>query len=263
MNLSTGFVKELAKGVGWHQNLAGGRLELRTGSMPSDADAAVSGTLLATITRTGGTITHETRAEWKITLAGSSGSVNSIAIGGIAILAAAVNFTTDLSTTAAAVAAAINNTRTAPDFDARSDGADVYVKAPISSGTAFNAIVCAATATSMSATVAGDGTPNGSGGTVGVAAANALNWAFPPVAGVLSKESGVVWQDSLANASGTIGYARLVLDGADDGSSSTLYRRVDFSVGTSGADINGAVLTTTINTPVILNTFTVTIPKTA
>lgn len=262
MKFSTGFVQELAKGVGFHHNLANGKLELRTGAMPSSPDAAASGTLLAVVTKTGGNLTFETRAEWKITLAGSSGSVNTITIGGISILPAAVNFNTDLAATASAVASAINGARTTPVLDAYFDGADVYIVAPIASGAAYNSIVCVATATTMTATVTGDGTPNGSGGTAGVAAVNGLNFIYPPVAGVLTKESST-WQDTLANATGTIGYARLVLDSGDTGGESTFFRRVDFSIGTSGADINGSVLTTTINTPAVLSGFTFTVPKSA
>lgn len=260
MNLSTGFVQALAGGNGYHQLLSGGKMELRTGTPPESADDAATGTLLATLTKAGGTLTWETRAEWKIIIAGSSGSVDTIKIGLFNILPAAVSFTTDLATTAAAIAAAINNNRTSPDFEARSDSDKVYIKAPISSGTGYNSVVCTTTATTMTATVAGDGTPSGSGGTAGVAAANGLEFQFPPVAGVLTKATDV-WQDSSADASGTVGYIRHILESGDDGTESTAFRRVDYTVGVSGADINGATLTTTAGAPAILNTFAFTVPK--
>lgn len=261
MNLSTGFVKALAL-YGYQANLANGKLLAYSGTMPATADTAItSGTLLGTVTLSGGAWTAETRAEWKITIAGSSGSVDTITIGGMNILPSAVSFTTDLATTATAIATSINNARSMPDFEARTDDDDIYIKAPISSGTAYNDVVCATTATTMTATVASTGKPAASGGTAGVAAANGLNWSYPPVSGVLSKET-TTWQDTSADATGTIGYFRLVLDSGDDGTSaSTTYRRVDFSVGSSGADINGTVLTTTINTPLIINTFAFTIPS--
>lgn len=259
MNLSPGFVKALAGGNGYHQLLSGGKMELRTGTPPASAGDAATGTLLATLTKNGGALTWETRAEWKINLAGSSGSVDTIKIGGFPVLPSAVNFTTDLATTAALIATAINNARTSPDYEARSDGAVVYIKAPISSGASYNTVVCSTTATTMTATVSGDGTPSGSGGTAGVAAVNGLEFQFPPIDGVLTKMSDV-WQDSSADASGTVGYIRHILEPGDDGTASSVFRRVDYTVGTSGADINGPVLTTTAGAPAILNTFTFTVP---
>jgi hypothetical protein len=242
--------------------MANGVLKLYSGAEPATADAAVTGSLLATLTKSGSAYTPETQAEWKITLTGAAGSVNTIKIGGLEVLGTAVDFITDLTTTAAAVAAMINNHSTAPQFVARSSGAVVYIKAPIASGTSYNALVCATTVTTMAATVAGDGTPAGSNGTAGVAAANGLNWQFPAADGVFTKET-TVWQDSSADASGTVGYARLVLDGADDGTLSTSFRRVQFSVGTSGADITSQILTTTAAAPAILNTLSLTATKSA
>jgi len=259
MNLSTGMQACLAA-HGYHQALSNGWAEARSGSMPATADAADTGTLLAVVTLNGGAYTGETRARWKITLAGSSGSVDTIKIGGMPVLPAAVNFTSTLAATATAVAAAINANSTNPKFDASTDDDDVYITAPYGSGTDYNAVVCATTATTMTATVAGDGTPNGSGGTAGVAAVNGLNWQYPPVAGVLSKES-TTWQDSSANASGTVGYIRLKLDATDDGTLSTTYRRIDFSVASSGADINGTSLVTTAAAPFIISDLPLTIPK--
>lgn len=341
MILSSGFVKALAGEVGYHRNLCGGKLQLRTGTPQASADAALTGTLLATLTKNGGTHTPETLAEWKATLTGSSGAIDSVMIcggitrsgtaqagaagtitldasasatddiyngmvvkitggtgsgqvrkitdyvgstkvatvspnwgtnpdatstfeirAGIELLSSAVNFTTDLATTAAALATAINNSRTVPDFEARSNGADVYVKAPIGSGASLNNLVLVIATSTMGATINGDGTPSGSGGTVGVAAVNGLDWQFPPVNGVLSKESNV-WQDSSADASGTVGYAVLILDKDDDFGATSVFRRVIFTVGASGADITSQVLTTTQGTPAILNTFGITIPSTA
>ena len=111
----------------------------------------------------------------------------------------------------------------------------------------------------MTATVAGAGTPAGSGGTAGAAAINGLNWLYPPVAGVLSKEAAV-WEDLTPPVTGTTGHFRYILDAADDGSLSTLFRRVDFTAGTSGADINGVSLGVTIDIPSYINSFPFTIP---
>ncbi len=260
MNISTGLQAAIAA-HGYHQAIANGWIEARSGSMPSSASAADTGTLLAVATLNGGAYTGETLAEWKITLSGSSGSLDSITIGGIPILSAAVNYATSLAVTALAVVANINANPTNPKFTARADDDDIYIKAPFASGTDYNAVVCATSATTLGATVAGDGTPNGSGGTAGIAAVNGLNWQYPPVSGVLSKESAT-WQDSSANASGTVGYLRLKLDAGDDGTLSTTYRRIDFSVAASGADVTGTSLVTTAGAPFIISDFPLTIPKT-
>jgi len=262
MKFSSGYVKGEAD-YGVFPNLSNGKMRIFGATTePATADAAETGTLLGELTLAGGAYTAETRAEYKITLSGSSGSVDTIKVGAFGILPAAVNFITDLNTTAAAVATAINNSHRGIKFPARSSGADVFVKVPPATGTLFNAITITTTATTMSATVAGDATPSGSGGTVGIAAVNGINFQYPPVSGVLTKETGL-WQDSSANASGSSVYARILLDGADDFSSSTVYRRIQLSIGTSGADITSQILTTVIGTPITLSVGTYTIPASA
>ena len=259
MKFSSGFVKSLAL-YGYQAALANGKLQARTNTAPAAGpDAAATGTLLAEYTNAGGAWTGEVRPIWKITLGGASGSVNTIKIGLIPVLPAAVNFTTDLATTAALCAANINAARSMPDFEATSLSDVLYIIGPISAGTAYNAAVCTTTVTTMTATVAGDGTPSGSGGTAGAAAVNGLNWLYPPVAGVLSKEAAV-WEDLTPAATGTIGHFRLILDAADDGSLSTVFRRVDFTIGTSGADVTGVNLGVTADIPSYINTFPFTIP---
>jgi hypothetical protein len=153
----------------------------------------------------------------------------------------------------------INNHSSAPQFVARSSGAVVYIKAPIASGISWAGVVLYTSVSGgVTATVLASGLADGSAGTtLGVASANGLLFQFPPVLGVFTKAT-TVWQDSSADATGTVGYARLILDGLDDFTLSTSYRRIQFTVGTSGADITSQILTTTISAPVILNTFALT-----
>ena len=257
MQFSSGFQKSLAL-YGYQAALSGGKLQARTGLMPAK-DAAVAGTLLAEYTNAGGAWTGEVRPIWKITLAGASGSVDTITIGTIPVLPAAVNFITDLATTALAIATSINNARSMPDFEATTLSDVLYIIGPRTAGAAYNSAVCATTVTTMTATVAGAGTPAGSGGTAGAAAVNGLNWLYPPVAGILSKETAV-WEDLTPAATGATGYFRYILDAADDGSASTVFSRVDFTAGTSGADINGVSLGVTIDIPSYINSFPFTIP---
>ena len=264
MKCSDGMNLAVANNGGWWDNLQGGVLDWWSGAEPATANLAATGTLLATLTKSGSAWTAETRAQWKITLGGSSGSVNTIKLGGVEVLGTAVNFTSDLTTTAALVAATIN-AHTYPNYFATSAAAVVYIYAPIGSGTGRNAIVCATTVTTMTATVAGDGTPSGSGGTVGVASANGLGWQYPGVVttgvGTLFTKETTIWQMTTPTQNGTVGYMRLRLDGADDQSANATYRRVQFSVGTSGADAISSNLTVTAGVPAIVNTATFLIPE--
>jgi hypothetical protein len=261
---SDGLIKAVSNNGGWWDNLQGGVLDQWTGSPPANANAARTGTLLATLTKSGSAWTPETRAQWKFTLGGSSGSLNTVKIGGVEVLGTAVNFTSDLTTTAALVAATIN-AHSAPNYYATSSGAIVYVWAPTNSGTSRNAIVCTTTVTTMTATVAGDGTPSGSGGTAGIASANGLSWQYPGVVttgvGCLFTKETTIWQMTNPTVSGTIGYMTLRLDGSDDNSANASFRRVQFSVGTSGADAISSNLTVTAGTPSIVNTATLLIQE--
>jgi hypothetical protein len=263
MKFSSGFVTNLCRSGGYWNNLANGALKLYSGAEPATADVAATGTLLATLTLSGGTWTPEVQAEYAGTITGASGTITNLKIGGLEILGSTITFTTDVTTTAALIATKINDHSTTPQFVARSSAGVVYVKCPPTSGTAYAAIqmVSSVSGGDVAFTIASSGLPNGSNGTtLGVAAANGLNFQFPAVAGVFTKET-TVWQDTSADASGTVGYARLTLDGTDDfGSTGSTYRRVQYSVGTSGADITSSVLTTTAGAPVILNTFTFTVP---
>lgn len=265
MIFSDGYTLASANSVDNFTNNSNGVLDFYSGVAPATANlAAPSGNLLATLTKLGNTWTPETRAQWKITLGGSSGSVNTVKLGGVEVMGTAVNFTTDLTTTAALVATTINN-HTSPNYYATSIGAVVYIYAPIGSGTGRNAIACVTTVTTMTATVAGDGTPSGSGGTAGVATANGLNWQFPGVittgVGTIFTKETSIWQMTSPTVAGTVGWARFRLDGADDFSANATFRRIQCTVGTSGADINSSNLTVSIGVPAILNTLTFMVPN--
>jgi hypothetical protein len=260
MKLSSGFVTNLCRSGGYWKNIANGVMKLYSGAEPATADAQATGTLLATLTLSGAAWTPEVLAEYAGTITGASGTITSVKVGGLEILGSTVTFLTDVTTTAALVAAKINDHSSVTQFVARSSAGVVYVKCPPTSGTAYAAItiVTAVSGGDVAFTVASSGLPNGSNGTtLGVAAVNGLNFQFPAVAGVFTKET-TVWEDTSADAAGTVGYARLTLDGADDFTLSTLYRRIQFSVGVSGADITSQILTTTLTAPVVLNTFALT-----
>lgn len=249
IRMNDAMVNALAGDVGMRRAIGNAKLEFYTGAQPATADDAASGTLLVTFTKAGSAYTAETLPEWKITLGGAAGSVDTVKIGGAngvdLLQGTPVAFTTDLSTTAIALAAAITNRLTVPDCTAYASGSDVFVVGPIGVGATMNGLTVVTTATTMTATVANAGAPQ----TNGVTAVNGLNFAFPATSGVLQKESSV-WQGT-AVATGTAGWFRFTAG----------TRILDGSIATSGGDINGSVLSITTGGVQTLNTFPLTIPK--
>ena len=225
---STGLANELTDRNCLRQIIQGGRLLLFSSTQPTNADTASNGTLLGTITLASGAFTGETLPVWKITLAGTAGSLDSIKMGGLELLAAAVNFTTDLTTTAAAVAAAITNGYSLIDYTATGSGADILITGPKGSGAALNATTCVATATTLTATVAN----TGSVFTAGVDTVNGLKLTFPAVSGAVNMSG--TWSGA-GVAAGTATWFRYLCDAADTGTGNTsTFRRIDGSVTATG-----------------------------
>lgn len=261
LRFSTGLRQAVAAAYGWRHALANGRLKIYSGSQPADADAATTGTLLATFTLSGGTYTGEVRSQASLTLTGSSGSLDTVEVGGaLEILGAAVSFDTDLATTAAAIATQINTYRSTPEFYAESSGAVVTIYAPVDTGAGADGLTIATTETTLGvATNGGSSTTFGGTGSpsAGTDAVNGLNWQVP-VDGVMAKES-TVWQAE-AVATGTAGYFRFEADPSDDQGASTTLRRFDGSIATSGADMNISSTSITSGATETINTYSITIP---
>lgn len=228
ISITTGLANELTDRSCLRTILTGGRLLFFSGAKPINSESASSGTLLATVTSASGAFTAETLPVWTVVLAGSSGSVDSIKIGGIELLASAVTFTTDLTATAAAIASAITAGYTLIDYTATSNAANLYISGPKGSGAALNSAVCVATATTMTATVSNSGAPT----TPGVNAVNGLSFSFPASGGAVAVNG--TWS-GVGAATGTASWFRYLCDGADSGTaSSTTYRRIDGSVTATG-----------------------------
>lgn len=75
------------------------------------------------------------------------------------------------------------------------------------------------------------------GAALGDESENGLTFKTPPVAGLLAGDPAEVWQGTNL-ATGTARYFRWCPDAADDGSLSTVFKRIQGSIGTSGADMN-------------------------
>lgn len=250
IRLSTGLRNNIVgpKGVG--ASFANGIIEIRTGSQPSTADSAATGTLLGTVTLNSGAYTAETRASATITLSGSSGSIDTVNIGTTGpvniIPLGPVSFITDLTTTAAALRDAIIR---AGICHATSSGAVVTVIAPGGTGDAWNGLALSTTVTTITATSSGNMTG-------GVDAVNGLSFAAP-VTGTLSK-SGVWSFNGVAN--GTAGWFRIKASVLDDDLVSTTLVRLDGSIAVSGADMNLSNLSIVTGSPTTIDTLSITMP---
>lgn len=263
---STGCINKVASGFGWREVLRDGRLYISSGTQPTTADLAPTGSQLVIFTVAGGAYTEPVKAQAKITLAGGSGSVNTITVGGSTfnLLGSAVSFTTDLTTTAAAVATSINATQNLLNITAKSSGADVTLLLPYWLGASGNGLTLAVTATTLTATING-GSSSTFGGTgapyAGVSAVNGLNLLYPASSGVLTKTADV-WQGT-ASATGTAGWGRYVAGGSAFSGDSTTDVRFDFSIATSGADVNVGSTAIVLAAVQTIPTFTFTVPASA
>lgn len=249
--LSTGLVTNLMSVGSFADAFADGVLDIYSGTQPTTADSAATGTLLVSLTNNAGTYTAETRASGTVTLSGASGSVNTVTVNSIDILGGSVAFVTDLTTTAAAVATAINRNPKNRFFAATSAGAVITITANSGLGTAPNGWVVSATYTTLTGSYA-----NMSGG---VAAVNGLSWDSA-VAGVLNKRTGQTWSGT-AIAPGSAGWFRLRESNDTGVGASTTAVRFDGSIATSGADMNLGSLTVTIGAPFTITTAAFTLPQ--
>jgi hypothetical protein len=80
---------------------------------------------------------------------GAAGSVDSITVNSVNIMSGAVSFTTDLSTTAAAVASNINSHTSSPEYTATAVGAVITISAASAAGSDPNGYAVAVTSTTI------------------------------------------------------------------------------------------------------------------
>lgn len=222
-----------------------GKIEIYTGAQPATANAAVTGTLLCTITDASAARTAEVLSTGSVTLTGgAAGSVDTLTVNGVDILGGAVPFNTSLNQTATDVATKCENLRSTTEYEVSASGAIITITARPGSGTAPNGFVVASTTTTITKTDA-----NMAGG---VAAVNGLKWGFSS-AGVIAKLSTQTWSGVNA-ATGTAGYYRMYGSVADAGGldSSAVTLREDGAISTTGAELNMAstALTATATTTI-------------
>src|SRR5574340_442047 len=228
IRLSTGFRNHVLQHSSFKRTLQGGKLEIYSGSQPSSADAAPTGTLLATITSASGAHTNEVKASGTVTLTGgASGSSNTVTGNSVNIIPqGAVAFNTSLNQTASDLADAINKGMSSPEYTAEAAGAVVTIYAMRGVG----------------------------------AKANGLQFDVSS-SGTISKDSSQTWT-GVAGASGTAGWARFTGAVADSGlaDAAAAQIRMDCSIATSGGDITMSSTTVTSGATQTISSFAVTQP---
>jgi len=232
-----------------------GYINVYTGTQPTSADAAATGTLLGTVTDTSLTLTKETRATGTVTITGATaGSINTLTVGGLNIIpdGAVTVVASDNPGTAAKLAEAINRNGI---MEARvSSNVVTLLGRP---GTGVTTAAVSGTTTTVSAAYVNMGS-----GVAGAAPVNALRLLMP-TAGILSKPTDQVW--SFAGvAAGTAGWFRFFSsDIADTGallSAAPWYPRIDGSVAVSGGDMNLSNIVVAVSAPNTVDRFNATIP---
>src|SRR5512135_1045860 len=130
LKYSTGARQYMADDGSLRDCFNNGRIEIYTGAQPANADAAVTGTLLCTITNNSGALTNEVQASGSLTLnTGSSGSVDTLTVNGVEIMGSSTPFNTSLTQTAADIAAKCEALRSFVDYEVTSSGAVITIKA--------------------------------------------------------------------------------------------------------------------------------------
>lgn len=238
---------------GYKQAFQNGRIEIYTGAQPATADAAVTGTLLCTVTSNSLARTAEVLATGSLTLStGASGSVNTLTVNGVDILGGTVAFDTSLTQTATDVATQINNYWGVIDYTASASGAVVTITALPGTGASPNTFVVAATYTTITGS-----TVNLSGG---VTAVNGLQFGTA-VGAAIAKLATQTWS-GVNVASGTAGWYRQYGSVADTGVIDTnlVYFREDGAISTAGAEWNFSSTALTLGATTTLSTDTYTVP---
>lgn len=252
LRVSTG-ARTFMAGIGSFKDaFQDGRIEIYSGAQPLTADAAVTGTLLCTITGGGLAHTPAVLSSGSVSLAGAAGSVNSITVNGLEILGAAVPFAVSLTQTALNVVAQINEFHSATEYVASALAGVVTITALPGSGVSPNGLVVAATSTTLTAT------PTNMAG--GVAAVNGLKFGAPSAAAI-SKSLLQTWSGA-AVAAGAAGYYRMYGCVADAGAldAAGTFIREDGAILAGSGEMPMTSTTTAVGVPIVVSALTRTLP---
>ena len=225
-----------------------------SGSQPSTAEAAPTGTLLVTLSNASGALTREVNSIGSVDLTGgASGSVDTITVNSIEIMGSSTPFNTSLAQTAQDVANKINNNPFNYLFRAFvSDTDKINIEALPGLGALPNGWVVASTTTTITKTDTNMAS--------GVSAVNGLNWG-DSADGLIVKLPSQVWS-GVAVATGVAGWFRIEASKNDAGGvdSTESISRADGTIATSGAEINMGSTSISSSVTYTLDSFTVALP---
>lgn len=230
-------------------------IKLYTGAQPATAEAAPTGTLLCTYTKSGGAATREVLAQGKIVVSGTlSGSLDTLTVNSISIISGALTHTGTISTFVDNIVADINNNPKNLYVTASKSGTDTVILT-VKPGTGVVTWAVASGETTCTVTDTNIGSL-----TAGTAAVNCLNWG-DATAGALVKNPAETWSGTAANT-GTAGWFRIEASVTDAGAldSAEAVIRCDGSVATSGAELNMTPTSITSGAVQSISSFAVTLP---
>ncbi len=172
------------------------------------------------------------------TLSAGVNKITDIKINGVSIIGAAVDHTGDNSTTAAALASAINSFSSSPDYSATSNGPTVNVTAA-ATGTAING-------TAIVVSVAGNATTGNGVVMSGGAAAITSQLSDLKVDGVSVLTGPVSWATSHENTASLIAAAINSLTSVPDYTATAAGTRVNIIAAVASASANGRAVVFTL-----------------
>ncbi len=243
--------------------------DIYAGTLPTNADTAINGTLLGTLTLNGGAATFETLPIWTVTIGGTVGGNVTINMGN-APMHAVVASVTDTGTTAAAVAAAINGTliKFFSGHTATVVGSAISIKGPIGVGASINLQVATSTVTgTITAVVSNSGLPT----TSGITAFNTCEFDQRAVQGTTSTNvtgaiitSSQTWSVTTPVASGVATYFRDRYSASDTGAGVTTFLRKQGTITITGSGGDMQLPSTSVSpaTPISLTGDFMVVPST-
>jgi hypothetical protein len=207
-------------------------MKIYSGTAPSSANDAISGTLLVTVTKSAGTVSSNERStpgRWFVTIPGTHAS----GTYAVTITADSTDYTCTFDTSdpeghadnnAIAKGLARKIRETCPQVFAIAEGANdkLYIQGRVG-GVDLNVVDGGGTVTITTLTE------------IEIAARSDALYFAKPSSGSMSKASDT-WSGTVAS-SGTMGYFRIVRPD-DDGTESTTQKRLQGAISTSGAELN-------------------------
>lgn len=253
--LSTGMRNWILGGGSYREALDDCVMKIYSGTAPSSADSAVTGTLLVTITKSSGTVSTTERStpdRWAVTIPGTHATGTYILT--VTVDSTAYTCTYDAATEPEGHAA---NTNIAQGLarKVRESCNQVFAIAD-----ADTVLYIQGRVSGLTVTVADGGgtvTITGLSNIAAGARSDALYFGLP-ASGSMSKATADTWSGLVA-ATGVAGYFRIVRPD-DDGTLSTTARRLQGNCSTSGAELNMSSTSLTVSTTHTVDAYTITQP---